>query len=502
MESRAWTRTLSRRGMLKVGLFVGALPLLQACASQPTAQPPAKATPQVVTKEVTKVVPVQVTTVVEKQVQVVVTATPKPSPKVNGNVSVIQERSFNPRLTDDMHNLLITYAHEQNWPLDLSYSEGFTGGSDFYQKLAAAVTSGDSPDLFFGTQDPFQLWYLKTLQPVDDLVNWAIKQYGDPVPALKLGEFFEGHWWGVPYFVATGGYWARKSWHEAVGFDVTADHNLQDWLDEALKVSDPSKQRWGWGNTVNRSGDGETNVHDVVFQAGGRYTDESGTKVVFNSDETVAAYAWLKDLYTNPKWASALPTGVNAWTDPSNNQAWLAGTIGFTSNAGTLFATAQKDKPDIAKDTFLVSQPAGPVGKKQRLPGAPGDFRFLIFQGAKNPDPARQMTQALLSKDTLKLIWKLDSGHAVPAYKWGWDEPEIANSLNDVPKIYQKNAYDPNAWMDWLPGPSPKLWINAIGSAVVLTETMADILKGTAIKDAVATGHGKIEKLRDKFEGK
>jgi multiple sugar transport system substrate-binding protein len=498
--------------MIKAGLLAGALPLLQACAGQPAAPTPAPAPaaaptapPQVVTQVVTQVVEKQATVVVTQvvQQQVVVTATPKATAKLNGNVVVIQERSYNPRLTDDMHKLLITYAHDQNWPLDLSYSEGFTAGTDFREKIAAAVKSGDSPDMMFGTQDPFLLTFDGSIQPVDDVVTWAVQQFGDPIPGFKLGNYLNGHWMAVPYFTATGGYWARKSWHDAVGFDINADHSLQDWLDEALKISDANQKHWGWGNTVNRSGDGETNVHDAVFQAGGRYTDQSGDKVAFNSDETIAGYTWLKDLYTNPKWAPALPPGVNAWTDPSNNQAWLAGTIGFTSNAGTVFATAQRDKPDIAKDTYLVPQPSGPVGKKQKLPGAAGGFSFLIFQGAKNPDPAKQMIQALMSKDLQKTIFKLDAGHAVPAYtKWGWDEPEITESLNGVPKIFQKIAFDPNAFADWQPGPSPKLWIDAIGDAVILTEVMADILKGTAIKDAVATGHDKIQKIHDKYQGK
>jgi multiple sugar transport system substrate-binding protein len=511
MLSGVGARRISRRGVLggaAILASVGAAQLLAACASQPAAPtaapaaPAAAPTPQVVEKVVTQVVEKQSTVVVTQvvQQQVVVTATPKPSAPLNGNVSVIQERSFNPRMTEDVHNLIISYAHDQNWPLDLSYSEGFTAGSDFREKIAASVKSGDSPDVMFGTQDPFLLSFDKSIQPVDDVVDWATKQFGDPIPGFKIGNNFNGHWWGVPYFTATGGYWARKSWHDAAGFDINAEHSLQDWLDEALKISDASKKQWGWGNTVNRSGDGETNVHDAVFQAGGNYIDASGNPA-FNSEETIAGYTWLKELYTSPKWAPALPPGVSNWTDPSNNQAWLAGTIGFTSNAGTVFAQAQRDKPDIGKDTYLVQQPSGPVGKKLKLIGGAGGFSFLIFQGAKNPDPGKQLIQRLMAQDLQKSIFKSDPGHAVPAYKWGWDEPEITGSLNGVDKIFQKIAYDPNQHFDWMPGDGPKVWIGAIADAVVLTETMADILKGTPIKDAVATGHDKIAKIKDKYQG-
>ncbi|HEY3107819.1 MAG TPA: hypothetical protein VGL23_03655 [Chloroflexota bacterium] len=32
-----------------------------------------------------------------------------------------------------------------------------------------------------------------------------------------------------------------------------------------MKISDPDKKRWGWGITVNRSGDGDTGVNNVLF---------------------------------------------------------------------------------------------------------------------------------------------------------------------------------------------------------------------------------------------
>ena len=197
-----------------------------------------------------------------------------------------------------------------------------------------------------------------------------------PAPGHKLVNFIDGKWWGVPFFCATGGYWVRKSWFDAVSFDITKQYTFQEWLEACLKVSDPSKKHWGWGNTVNRSGDGQTMVYSVLFQAGARVTT-ADNKVAFMSDETVAAYDWLKDVYTNPKWANALPTGVNAWTDPSNNEAYLADTIGFSGNAGTMFATAMKDKPDIAKDSWLALHPSGSVGKKESLIVAgPGFFKL------------------------------------------------------------------------------------------------------------------------------
>src|SRR5207249_8948434 len=127
--------------------------------------------------------------------------------------------------------------------------------------------------------------------------------------------FIDGKWYGVPFFSATGGYWVRKSFFDPIGLDITKQMNLQDWLDACVKISDPAAKKWGWGNTVNRSGDGQTNVYSPLWQSGARVSS-ADNKVTFNSPETIAAYEWLRVLYGTDKYAKALPTGVNAWTDP------------------------------------------------------------------------------------------------------------------------------------------------------------------------------------------
>ena len=492
--------------MLRVGALLAgasALPLFQACSSQQPAAPAAAPTPQVVTKEVTKEVQKEVTKVVTEQVVVTATAVPKPmgNIKINGNLQIIQQRGFNPLQTTYIHNLLIKTAANNGWPLDKSYEEGFTGGGNFFEKMAAAVKSGDSPDLFVGAEDTFQLWYQKSIQPVDDVVDWAVKQFGDPAPGQKLSNFVDGKWHAVPFFSATGGYWVRKSWFDAIGVDVTKQMSLQEWLDACVKVSDPDNKRWGWGNTVNRSGDGQTNVYSPLFQAGARVTTEDN-KVAFNSPETIAAYEWLKELYGTNKYAKALPPGVNAWTDPSNNEAYIAGTIGFSSNAGTMFATAMKQKPDVAADTWLAPHPSGPAGKKQSLIVAgPGWFQFQIFAGAKNPDAAKALIQILLAKENQKAVWDNSPGHSIPAYSWGWDEPELAKIPNNIIKASKDMVLSDTVFKLFLPQKQPKLWINAFDSEVVATDVMAAILKGTPVKDAVAAGHEKTQKIWDKFEG-
>ncbi|MCC6627833.1 MAG: hypothetical protein IT340_10575 [Chloroflexi bacterium] len=424
------------------------------------------------------------------------------SVKLNGTFNVLQERGFNPNQTKYITDLVEKKAKEFGWTADISTKEGFTGGTNFIEKFTASVRAGQGPDLYLpGTDSVLLLWNNKTLRPVDDMAAYAEGQFGKAARVFQVSNKIEGKWWAVPMFMASGGWWARKSWFDKVNFDITKLYDLQQWLEACVQVSNPDAKQWGWGNTVNRSGDGNTNVGVPFYSAGGRLTT-ADNKPAFNSEQAVMAFEWLKDVYTNPKWAKALPTGVNAWNDTGNNEAYLAGTIGFSSNGGTMFATAVANKPDVAKDTFMVPWPTASVGKKEDLPGGAGTFQFFLPEGSKNPDAGRVMIQELLKKEAQKEVWKNSPSHSLPAYEWGWDEPEANTGPNEVAKVFRKQALSPNYFMDFMPGPEPKLWISAVGQEVVLTDTMAEVLKGTPAKDAVKNGHDRVVKIWEKFQGK
>src|SRR5207237_4444871 len=175
------------------------------------------------------------------------------------------------------------------------------------------------------------------------------------------------------------------------------------------------KELWGWGMTANRSGDGNTAVRDHVNMWGGQLTEESGQLVVLNKDPyrqyVIDGLEFLKETYTDPKWAKMLPPGVNAWTDPSNNEAFLAGKIAFTSNAGTMLAKAIFDKNPIADDTLYLPRPKGLGPNARALMGA-DSMRFFLRKGTKNREPAEQLIHHLLSPEIQREIWKTSTGYA------------------------------------------------------------------------------------------
>ena len=141
---------------------------------------------------------------------------------------------------------------------------------------------------------------------------------------------------------------------------------------------------WGWGLTVNRSGDGHGFIMDVIQAYGGSITDESGQVVVFDSPETVAAVQWLEETYTSEKYRPMLPPGIESWTDVSNNEAYLAGTVALTANAFSVYAKAKADGSPIYENTAVLHKPKMVNGDTVLETGANG--WLTIFKGSQNVD--------------------------------------------------------------------------------------------------------------------
>jgi len=111
------------------------------------------------------------------------------------------------------------------------------------------------------------------------------------------------------------------------------------------------------------------------------------------------------------------------------------------------------------------------------------------------------MMQTVLSKENQKQIWANSPGHSVPAYTWGWDEPELKVIPNNALPVSKEIILSDKVFKLFLPQQDPKLWINAFDTQVVATDVMAEILKGTPTKEAVQAGHDRIQKIWDTFQG-
>jgi multiple sugar transport system substrate-binding protein len=432
-----------------------------------------------------------------------------PQVNINGKFTVVQARDFHPD-----HNALIEakikeFAQIQNYPLDHSYIEAYAGSGDVVQKLTAAVQAGDAPDLLIHTLGSSQLHFLDIVEDVDALEQDLEKFHGKPAAAFSKQHQLDSKWWAIPHFSRSGGYWVRRSAFSDLGINPLTDLTDFDKLrDAALAISKPDKELWGWGMTANRSGDGDTAVRDAVMQRGGQLTDETGQIVVLNKDPNrqyaIAGLTFLKEIYTDPKYASMLPPGVGGWTDPSNNEAWLAGKIAITSNAGTVFAKAVVDGNPVADDSYLILQPAGTGPGGKRLMGAGAPMAFFIMRGAKNRDASEQLIRYMMTPELYKQMFRISTGYVYPAREWGWDQPEITESqyARHVTESYRMIFNDPSGYLGSnYPGP-PSAQVNALDNSNFWTDMFGEVLGGKSPDDAIAAAHARAVRTFQEFGAK
>ena len=221
------------------------------------------------------------------------------------------------------------------------------------QKMDGAVKAGNPPDFAYFDRFVPELYQLGDIVDVSDAVGQIADAYGAPEDNVRINATVDGKYSAsrtprkAPVTSRARIGWRRQNIKIA---DVKTFENLRD---VALQISDPSKNRYGWGMTVNQSGDGNGLIQSIINAYGGAGSSDDGKKAIFNSPETVQAVTFLGDIYTNPKYKNMLPPGVLSWSDTGNNEAWLAGVLGFTTNQFSLYAQSKATKNPVYDNTVV-----------------------------------------------------------------------------------------------------------------------------------------------------
>jgi multiple sugar transport system substrate-binding protein len=432
-----------------------------------------------------------------------------PKVNINGQLTVVQARDFHPDHNAYIEAQIKQFAQQMNYSLDHSYIEAYAGSGDVVQKLTAAVQAGDAPDLLIHTLGPSQLHFLDIVEDVSDYEMTIQKQQGKLPPAYEKQFSIDGKYWGIPHFSRSGGFWARPSVFKAAGIDPAKDlTDYQKMADACMKVTDASKPIYGWGMTANRSGDGDSTVRLAMFMWGGQVNDDSGQVVVLNKDPyrqyNIDALTWLKNIYQDPKNASMLPPGVAGWGDTSNNEAWLAGQLAFTNNAGTLYATSVVNKNPVADDTILLEQVKGLGAGARVLQGPGGPMNFFIMKGAKNKEAAFQIAQYLMTAEAYQQMFTISTGYVYPAREWGWDTSPLteAQYAKNITPVYKKIMNDPSAFQGTSHPAAPTPQSNALDNTNFWTDMFGEILGGKAVDATVADWHNRVVQTYKEFGAK
>ena len=419
------------------------------------------------------------------------------SASVDGTLQVLLKDDFHPDHNEFMRAELEAFAEASGWDIEITDVAGYQGTGDLNQKLLGAVQSGNPPDLLIDNSGILQLHTLELIEPVTDLVSEVREELGDPIPGMRFDSVIDEEWWAVPFFTRVNGLWVRQDIFVEHGLDIIDDTETYDKLrDAALEVSNPDENMWGWGMTINRSGDGATLVQQVLFRFGSHVQDASGQIVTFNSQETIDGLNWLKETYSDEQWAPMLPPGVLSWTDANNNEAFLASQVATTQNAGTVYAKAVLDEVPFAGEIAYIPYPKR-IDDDERLDFLSQGMKFFLINGARNKEAVYDTIRHFLSLPVRERVWSISTGYALPAYENGWENEIIAENPNSLrAKDIALNETDFNG-LAW-PG-EDNAALAAIGAGVFFTDMMSEILQGRSTEEVVEDYHEQFVQIYQDF---
>lgn len=408
------------------------------------------------------------------------------SATVDGTLQVLQKLDFHPDHNQFIKDEIAAFAEVSGWQVEVS-EVGTLNSSEVAQRLVAGVQAGNAPDLYFDNV-PVRLFQdLGIFKDVTALTTEMEEAYGETTPAMRNNAFFNDAWWGIPWFTRIDGWWARRDVFEPAGIDAASLRSFDAMREAALEVTDPDAPMFGWGVTVNRSTDARALVQQVLFHHGSTLQDESGDYVAFNSPESVAALEWIAETYTGEQWAPMLPTGWEAWTDTSNNEAFLAGILALTQNAGTMYATAVLNQVPFWEQIDYVPNPLR-IADDQPVDML-GGVLLHVIEGTKNEEAVQDLVRHLLSEPVQRRIWEISRAYAVPAYLNGWDDPlitENANSNRARSATYDNQDFTGLRW----PGP-PSVAVDTVAGGFDQVDMVAEVLQGRSAAEVVEEYHNR-----------
>ncbi|HXF63733.1 MAG TPA: extracellular solute-binding protein [Caldilineaceae bacterium] len=208
----------------------------------------------------------------------------------------------------------------------------------------------------------------------------------------------------------------NKDLFDAAGMEYPSDTwTMDDFLTAAQALT--QENQWGYGGYYNTVvGLGNEQGIALVGPWGGEVIDESETKILLDSPESMAALQWWADLIHVHKVA---PLPAEAQAIPAG--PWVAG-------QAAMFALASWGTPTLHESASfawdVAPWPEGPAGRKTGSFGS----GFGITRDSKHPDESWEYLSEYLSVEGMEFMWG-SSGRGSPARKdayQSWLDSDIA----------------------------------------------------------------------------
>lgn len=323
------------------------------------------------------------------------------------------------------HGNEVLARHIEAWARDrkVSVELDWATFGDREPKFVAAIEAGNPPDVaemnMFGP-----MRYKAALRDVTKLANEVAGARGGVLPHAEKTTRVDGAFLGVPRYTMITVFYIRKDIMEAKGLKPPKLYD-PDVIEFARKTQDPAKDLWGFGQTLNRSDDGDGFMQNILWDYGGGAWDRDG-KPVLNTANREANLRALQFAVDTIQKHRIQPPGVMGWTDVSNNEAYMAGKLVTTNNGASLYYAMVAKKHELAPKTLLVLTPGGPAGSFI----ASGAYNWGIFKKSKYADLGEDMIRYVEDEGRFAEYVKASIGQAGPVYRKRAESPYWKEDLN------------------------------------------------------------------------
>lgn len=284
---------------------------------------------------------------------------------------------------------------------------------------AAEARAGAGHDIIcFSTWDG--TFYKDKLEPVNDVAEALIKQYGEFNENATYLSKQDGRWVTLPSPIGSHTYPLETRmdlWKKHAGVDVQA------LFPADVKKRDPKKvDSWDWkvflegakkvnaaGFPVGASIAENTDSNDwlgPLFASHGAFPMDDKGNITIESDASLQVLDYLKEL------TAQMPKDIYGWDDASNNRWLISGKGSAIFNPPSAWTVAKRDRVDVAAQVWHHDVPRGPKGRyRGSLP-----FTWGIWKFAKSKQAAKDLLLFLSQKDQQ---WRLITASQ------GYDYPQL-----------------------------------------------------------------------------
>src|SRR5688572_2055132 len=299
----------------------------------------------------------------------------KPSQQLSGELKILQWSHFVPN-HDSWFDIFATRWGEEN---GITVTVDHINNADIPATAAAEISAGEGHDLIEYIFPPSALE--PSVLDLKDITDEAVSRFGEQTSLCTRASFnpVTGKYFGFAHgWVPDPGNYRKSLW-EQIGMP-NGPTTYQELLEGGAAIREQLGVQLGIG--MSQEIDSNMAGRGMIWSFGGAEQTEDG-QVAINSPETVAAVAYMKELYER-----AMTPEVFSWTAASNNQLLVAGQASYILNSISAYRTAAATDVTVSDDIWFTPALKGPGGigvvSEHLIP------TYFIPNHAANPDAAKE----------------------------------------------------------------------------------------------------------------